>query len=92
MQKELSPKSVHDILVILHGIIKYASAEFPDIFNKPEINYPKKERKEMRVLSPTEQKLFVDYLLTNTDPCKFGLLLALFTGIRIRRAVRAEMG
>lgn len=79
----LSPKSVHDILVILHGIIKYSSAEFPDTFNKTEINYPKKERKEMRVLSPAEQKLFVDYLLTNTDPCKFGLLLALFTGIRI---------
>lgn len=80
--KKLSAKSVHDILVILHGIIKYAAGEYSEL-NKAEISYPKKEKKEMRVLSPAEQRQFVNYLLEDTDACKFGLILALFTGIRI---------
>ena len=37
----------------------------------------------MRVLSREEQSRFIDYLQTDMDSCKFGLLLALFTGIRI---------
>lgn len=79
----LSVKSIHDILVVLRGILKYTEYRLPGIFQKIEINYPKGERKEMRVLTIEEQKRFIKYLLSDTDCCKFGLLLALFTGIRI---------
>ena len=37
----------------------------------------------MRVLSKEEQIKFIQYLLTDTDECKFGTLLALLTGMRI---------
>ena len=37
----------------------------------------------MRVLSREEQNRFMSYLLTDMDSCKFGLLLALSTGVRI---------
>ena len=37
----------------------------------------------MRVLSREEQARFVSYLLEDMDTCKFGVLLALFTGVRI---------
>ena len=37
----------------------------------------------MRVLSRDEQNRFMSYLLTDMDSCKFGLLLALSTGVRI---------
>ena len=37
----------------------------------------------MRVLSREEQARFVSYLLEDMDSCKFGVLLTLFTGIRI---------
>ena len=37
----------------------------------------------MRVLSREEQTRFVSYLLEDMDPCKFGVLLTLFTGVRI---------
>ena len=37
----------------------------------------------MRVLTIEEQKRLVAYLLHPTDSCKFGLLLALYTGLRI---------
>ena len=79
----LSVKTVHDILVVLHGILKYTAVQFPGVFPAIEINYPKESRKEMRVLSRDEQKRFALYLLDDADSCKFGVLLMLFTGLRI---------
>lgn len=79
----LSVKSVRDILVVLHGILKHTAANFPGTVSVAQINYPKENRKEMRVLSREEQERFVKYLLTDTDACKFGVLFMLLTGMRI---------
>ena len=59
LEEELAPKTVHDILVVLHGVLKYTAARFPRIFPAVEINYPKCSRKETRVLSREEQRRFV---------------------------------
>lgn len=79
----LSPKTVRDILVILKAVLKHCrrqlGASFPDI----EIIYPKERKNDMRVLTLEEQKRFVDYLLSDMDEPKFGVLLALLTGMRI---------
>lgn len=80
---ELAVKTVHDILVVLHGILKYTAARFPGVFPSVEINYPKEAKKEMRVLSREEQSHLISYLSDDMDACKFGVLLALFTGLRI---------
>lgn len=79
----LAPKSVRDILTVLRSVIAYTAKQFPGGFPVVEIVYPKDIKKEMRVLSPEEQTRFMKYLLTNMDACKFGVLLALLTGIRI---------
>lgn len=79
----LAVKTVHDILTMLHSVLKYTATLFPGAFPVIEINYPKESRKEMRVLSREEQSRFMNYLLSDTDSCKFGLLLALSTGVRI---------
>lgn len=50
---------------------------------KIEIVYPKNIKKDMRVLTKEEQKRLVKYLLADMDDCKFGVLLALMTGLRI---------
>lgn len=78
-----SSKSVHDILVVLRSVLKYTSMFLPGMLPQIEINYPQKNKKEMRVLSPEEQSMFVEYLTEEMDPCKFGLMLALLTGMRI---------
>lgn len=78
----LAVKTVHDILVVLHGILKYIATQLPGAFPAVEINYPKESKKEMRVLSREEQERFIRYLLTDTDNCKFGMLLMLLSGIR----------
>lgn len=82
-EDELAPKTVHDILVVLHGILKFASSKFAGSFPAVEINYPKIGKKEMRVLSREEQARLVAYLHEDMDSCRFGILLALCTGIRI---------
>ena len=82
-EDELAPKTVHDILVVLHGILKFTASKVTGSFPVVEINYPKIGKKEMRVLSREEQERFISYLQKDLDPCRFGILLALCTGIRI---------
>lgn len=79
----LSVKTVHDILSVLHSVLKDTEARRPAGALAVQIRYPKGKRREMRVLSIEEQKRLVAYLLHPTDSCKFGLLLALYTGLRI---------
>lgn len=92
LEEELAPKTVHDILVVLHGVLKYTATRFPRVFPTIEINYPKSQRKEMRVLSREEQQRFIAYLLTDMDACKFGVLLTLFTGVRIGELCALQWG
>ena len=82
-EEELSPKTVKDILVVLHSILNYTAKRFPGTFPIVDISYPKESKKEMRVLTREEQTKFARFLLDDMDACKFGILLALLTGIRI---------
>ena len=83
LEENLSPKTVRDILTILRSILKYTEKHFPGKMQALEIVYPKDVKKEMRVLTKEEQTRFVQYLICDMDECKFGVLLALLTGLRI---------
>ena len=78
----LSPKTVKDIMLVLRAVISHAAKQLPGLFPVPEFHYPKIDRKEMRVLSPNEQQRLISYLLSELDDCRFGILLALLTGMR----------
>ncbi len=82
-EENLSPKTVRDILIMLHSILKYTSRQHPLPMQLVQIPYPKDVRKEMRVLTRTEQARLIDFLLRGRDETKFGVLLALLTGLRI---------
>ena len=64
-------------------MIRYVTKQFPGLQTSVDIVYPKELPKEMRVLSPAEQERLMKYLLADMDACKFGVLLALLTGMRI---------
>lgn len=83
LKEGLAPKTVKDILVVLHSILKFTAKRYPGTFQQVEITYPKETKKEVRVLSGEEQARFVRYLLEDMDECKFGILLALLTGLRV---------
>ena len=80
--KNLSSKTVRDILTQLNSILKYTSRKVSCMQNI-DIVYPVERNKEIRILSRDEQNIFIKYLLNDIDCCKFGILLAFFTGMRI---------
>lgn len=80
-QHKLSPKTVNDILTIIGMGMSFAEQEFGYI--KPQIRRVKEERKEMRVLSCTEQKILEKYLLSDLDLYKLGVIVTLYSGLRI---------
>lgn len=83
LEDGLSAKTVKDILTILNSVLKYTARQYPQGLQQIEIVYPKDTKKEMRVLTRNEQARLISYLADDMDACKFGVLLALLTGMRI---------
>ena len=79
----LAPKTVRDILTILSSILKYAKKQIGVLMPDVEIVYPKSVKREMRVLTIYEQERLISILTDDMDEYKFGILLALITGMRI---------
>lgn len=61
--------------------LKYAQESYS--ITVPKINYVKEHQREMRVFSVQEQQIITEYLLKQIDIHKFGVLLTLYTGMRI---------
>ena len=77
----LSAKTVNDIVIIIGLSLSYAEEVYG--IKKPKLQRVKEPRKEMRVLSLQEQKQLEQYLYHDMNLYNFGVLLALYTGIRI---------
>lgn len=91
MDDGLSTKTVRDILVVLQSILRYMEKEV-NLLPHVEIVFPKEQKKEMRILTRDEQIRFTEYLLSEMDECKFGVLLALLTGLRIGEICALKWG
>ncbi len=81
LSKGLAPNSANSVLVFLHLCLKYGHRRYQ--LPVPDIIYFPKEEKEMRVLSQEEQKQLETYLLKDLDIYKLGVLLTLYTGLRV---------
>jgi len=79
----LSPKTVTDMLTIVKESVGYAQDNGIAVICNPQKLTVKKKEREMRVLTSREQEALVRLLLDNTDLYKFGVMLSLYTGIRI---------
>ncbi len=79
----LSSKTVADIIAIIRASLEFASNRGYRL----NCSLPKKiirvNREPISVLSLFEQKRLTAHLLSGTDYTKFGILLSLYTGIRI---------
>lgn len=79
----LSVKTVSDVFSLLRNILSDYS-EFQSIyFQNINIKRIKPSFKEIPILSQTEQKKLCKYLYENLDERNMGILLCLFSGIRI---------
>ena len=92
-EEELSPKTIRCILTVVHSVIEYIRRQDALLLSQNiEIFYPKDGKKEMRVLTREEQQVFTAYLLSDLDDCRFGILLALLTGLRIGEVCALRWG
>lgn len=82
-EKNLSVKTVRDILVLFHSIFIYAGRRSGYTSSNVEIIYPKKRKNQVRVLNGQEEKGLLLYLAKKMDLTKFGIYIALRTGLRI---------
>lgn len=88
----LSAKTASDILTVIKTSIEYAKYnDYPIQCNLDKICV-KQQKDEMRVLSIEEQQKLTSVLLEETDPIKFGVLLSLYTGIRIGEVCALKWG
>ena len=83
VEQGLSPKTVKDILMVFKAIVAYVHTEAGEGLPLIRVVYPREQKKELRVLTPQEQQRFANYLTDTHDTVKFGVFLALFTGLRI---------
>lgn len=79
----LSEKTVTDILTIVKSTMEYARYNNLNVVCNLSKLSIKKKCKEMRVLTHAEQEALTRVLVSDTDLYKFGVLLSLYTGIRI---------
>lgn len=77
----LARSTINDIIVVLNMGLTFAEKEYDILCPKAE--FLKIQKKEMRILSAGEQIRFVKHLIDKNDIFGFGMLLALFTGMRI---------
>lgn len=79
----LAPKTVNSVLSVLKNVFTYASNEKGILVADIKDISVKQPQKPMRILSKGEQKALSEYLCSDPTPCNMGILLSLYTGLRI---------
>ncbi len=79
----LSAKTVTDVMSVIRNILKFAIKKGMYVPCDGSSIQIKQYTKPMRVLSKTEQEQLCRYLLNEPESCNVGILVCLFTGIRV---------
>lgn len=79
----LSPKTVSDILTIIKNTFSFAENNGYQINCNFKCISVKNRHFEINVLNQIEQNRLIKFLLNETDLNKMGIILALYTGIRL---------
>ena len=79
----LAPKTVNSIISVLKNVLEYASSELNVAVSVIGNISIRQIQKPMRILSRYEQTILSRYLCDNLTPCNLGILLCLYTGMRI---------
>ena len=90
-QGGLSSKTVRDMLFLINGIFDFAVSE-NIISERIAIAYPRKQLNTIRVLSRQEQAALESVLTSNLDVHKLGIMLCLYSGIRIGEVCALKWG
>jgi integrase len=81
--KKFSAKTIKDLIVLLKSIILYANQRELCSVNINSVAPPKQIKSRIQVLTKDDQQIFERFLYKDIDLTKMGILLTLYTGIRI---------
>lgn len=79
----LSAKTVTDVLSVIRNVLKFAVRKGMYVPCDGSTIQVKCTSKQMRILSKTEQEQLCKYILAKPEPCNIGILVCLFTGLRV---------
>lgn len=81
----LSDKTIRDVCSLLKSVYNLASenGKCPSDIRFPRFTIPKSQRTKSQVLTSEHQKQLEAYLLNNRCPENLGIILCLYTGMRI---------
>lgn len=82
-KKGLSSKTVTDVLSVIRNVLKFSVKKGIYVPCDGSAIQIKRISKPMRVLSRSEQEQLCQHLLAQPDPCNVGILVCLFTGLRV---------
>ncbi len=78
----LAPKTVTDVLSVLKCVLRFAQDRGADAADLHGL-VARQQRKPLRVFTQEEQRRLTAWLCEKPDLCRLGILLSLYTGIRI---------
>jgi integrase len=83
LNKGLKLKTVKDVMSLTLSILHSAMRENTLGFVKYKLKYPKETEQKTKHLTKDEENVLLNYCLSNINPKTVGILLVIFTGIRI---------
>ena len=88
----LTPKTINGALSVLKNIFWFAEVEKSCAVTDIKNISVRQPQKAMRILTRSEQIALSDYLCVNQTPCHLGILLCLYTGMRIGEICALKWG
>ncbi len=88
----LSVSSVRVIVSVLRAIFRHAAGMGLPVISPDSIRRPPSSVPDTRVLSPAEQQRLKEHLCFNTSYVKLGVLICLYTGLRIGEICALKWG
>ncbi len=82
-KKELSSKTVSDILCVLKSVIRFGEENEYAVPSLKGLKFPQKNKKAITILSDENLSKIQQSILNSEDTVSLGIIFALFTGIRI---------
>ena len=92
IEKGLSPKRIRDITAILLQILKYAKKRYRMKLSGYDITLPKVHIKKITVLTAEQQEKLIKYIQNNLNRSTLGILIVLFTGLRLGELCALKWG
>lgn len=83
LEKDLSNKTVRDIILVLKSILKFAERKYGANFKLDLITMPTAHKNELQIFNEKEVKKIEKECISSQDIRTIGVLISVYTGMRI---------